>query len=92
MLAISDVSTMSMAKAKQALTVAWSELPSWQQDNQYILSGYRPQSNSFKRSFKSLAYLHNETVNVYSHLIPAFVDFSQEGGEDENKDATYFLI
>ena len=59
-------------KVKQALTVAWSELPSWQQDNQYILSGYRPQSNSFKRSFKSLTYLHNETVNVYSHLIPAF--------------------
>ncbi|KAL6230443.1 hypothetical protein BDW75DRAFT_222612 [Aspergillus navahoensis] len=49
----------------------WDQLPSWQRDNQYILSGYRAVSNSFRKSFMSLAYLHNETVNIYSHLIPA---------------------
>lgn len=47
----------------------WHELPSWQRDNEYILSGYRPASMSFCQSFRSLGYLHNETVNIYSHLI-----------------------
>lgn len=51
------------------LTVLWHELPSWQQDNHYIRSGYRPASNSFRKSAKSLGYLHNETVNIYTHLI-----------------------
>ena len=51
----------------------WDQLPSWQRDNQYILSGYRAVSNSFRKSFASLSYLHNETVNIYSHLIPAIL-------------------
>jgi adiponectin receptor len=56
-------------KVKDALTVAWDDLPAWQQDNHYILTGYRPASNSFQKSFSSLGYLHNESVNIYSHLI-----------------------
>ena len=58
-------------KVKDALTVLWDDLPHWQQDNQFILSGYRPESRSFKKSFASLTYLHNESVNIFSHLIPA---------------------
>ncbi|KAL8940802.1 MAG: hypothetical protein Q9216_002628 [Gyalolechia sp. 2 TL-2023] len=46
----------------------WDEIPSWQQDNEYILSGYREVTGSFIRSFHSLAHLHNETINIYSHL------------------------
>ena len=30
-------------------------------DNEYILSGYRPASYSFKKSYASLGYIHNET-------------------------------
>ena len=56
---------------ENALTVLWDDLPSWQQDNHYIQSGYRPASESFRRSFASLGYLHNESVNIYSHLIGA---------------------
>ncbi|KAF2178802.1 HlyIII-domain-containing protein [Zopfia rhizophila CBS 207.26] len=56
---------------KTKLTVLWHELPPWQQDNHYIQSGYRPQSNSYTKSAKSLGYIHNETVNIYSHLIGA---------------------
>ncbi len=52
---------------------SWDEIPSWQQDNQYILSGYRYATGSFKRCFESLGYLHNETVNVYSHVIGAAI-------------------
>lgn len=30
-------------------------------DNEYILSGYRPASYSFRKSYASLGYIHNET-------------------------------
>ena len=50
---------------------SWDEIPSWQQDNEYILSGYRQATGSFRRCFESLAYVHNETVNIYSHIIGA---------------------
>lgn len=53
------------------LTVLWHEIQPWQQDNHYIRSGYRPMSNSYFGSIKSLLYIHNETVNVYTHLLGA---------------------
>lgn len=56
---------------ERKLTVHWNDLPSWQQDNHYIHTGYRPQSNSYAKSAKSLGYIHNETVNIYTHLIGA---------------------
>lgn len=58
-------------RVKDALVVLWDDLPSWQQDNHYIISGYRPASESFTKSFGSLGYLHNESVNIFSHLIPS---------------------
>ncbi|KAF3389975.1 hypothetical protein DPV78_011728, partial [Talaromyces pinophilus] len=39
----------------------------------WILHGYRPISGSFRASLSSWWYFHNETVNIYSHLIPAVV-------------------
>ncbi|CAD6504907.1 BgTH12-00408 [Blumeria graminis f. sp. triticale] len=50
-------------------TIHWGELLPWQQDNHYIQTGYRPSSLSFRKSFASLLYLHNESVNIYSHYI-----------------------
>lgn len=58
-------------RIEQALTVAWNDIETWQQDNHYIHTGYRPASNSFSKSFSSLSYLHNESVNIYSHLLGA---------------------
>ena len=51
------------------------ELPEWFQlgNNEWVRYGYRPMSNSVRASFRSWWYLHNETVNIYSHLIPAVV-------------------
>jgi adiponectin receptor len=65
-------------KIEKALTVLWNDLPTWQQDNHYIHSGYRPASYSFQKSFASLSYLHNESVNIYSHLLGAII-FSISG-------------
>ncbi|KAH8887123.1 mPR-typeG-protein-coupled receptor, partial [Thozetella sp. PMI_491] len=37
-------------------------------DNEYILSSYQPTSNSFSASFRGVFAIHNETVNIHSHL------------------------
>ncbi|KAL0633769.1 hypothetical protein Q9L58_007308 [Maublancomyces gigas] len=69
-------------KAEKALTVLWNELqittssdlatgsPLPQQAN-IPTDPTRPASSSFRKSFASLHYLHNETVNIYSHLLGA---------------------
>jgi adiponectin receptor len=75
---IADAAKTVESRVENALTVLWNDLPSWQQDNHYIHSGYRPASASFKKSWASLFYLHNESVNIYSHLIGAVV-FSAAG-------------
>lgn len=51
----------------------WNEVPLWLQDNHYILAYYRPASNSYLKSFQSLFYLHNESVNIHTHLLGAFL-------------------
>jgi adiponectin receptor len=53
--------------------LSWKALPEWQRDNSYILSYYRPASYSYNRSFQSLFYLHNESVNIHSHLLGALI-------------------
>ena len=58
---------------------SYDDLPSWHQDNDFIIRGYRPVSNSVFRSFESWLYLHNETINIFSHLIPAVFFLAAEG-------------
>lgn len=65
------LTTRLETKATQTLTLLWNDLPAWLQDNQHIHSGYRPASNSYRKSLASLTHLHNETVNIYTHLIGA---------------------
>ena len=49
----------------------YHEIQAWQQDNDFILSGYRPESSSAPTCFASWVYVHNETFNIFSHLVPA---------------------
>ncbi|KAK4187426.1 HlyIII-domain-containing protein [Podospora australis] len=49
-----------------------TEVPDWYTDP-YLITEYRPVTHSVRFCFESLAYLHNETVNIYSHLIPAVI-------------------
>lgn len=55
----------------ESLLCHWDHLPEWQRDNHYIYTGYVRETNSFRKTLHSLTYLHNETVNIYSHLIPS---------------------
>ncbi|KAF2185783.1 HlyIII-domain-containing protein [Zopfia rhizophila CBS 207.26] len=58
---------------KRTTLLHWNSLPQWQRGNSHIHTGYRPASSSFLVSFHSLFYLHNETVNIYTHLLPSLV-------------------
>lgn len=49
----------------------WDALPPWRRDNPSILTGYRPTSHSLLLSLRSLGYLHNESVNIWTHLLGA---------------------
>lgn len=58
------------AKARKKL-VTYDEIPAWYRDNEYIRDGYRPVSGSAWLSFASWFYIHNESMNIYTHLFPA---------------------
>ncbi|KAJ5110238.1 hemolysin-III related protein [Penicillium argentinense] len=47
------------------------DTPLWTDPNPFIWTGYRPESRSWTRCFASWFYSHNETGNIYSHLLPA---------------------
>lgn len=68
---IVDAAKQVEISIEEALLQIWDQLEPWRRDNAYILSGYRATSNSYWHSFKSLGYLHNESVNIWSHLLGA---------------------
>ncbi|KAK0102638.1 hypothetical protein ONS95_006242 [Cadophora gregata] len=61
--------------ARRPLLLLFAEMPEWfrRESNNWILQGYRPISGSIRASFHSRSYIHNESVNIYSHLIPGML-------------------
>ena len=51
----------------------YNEAPKYMQLNEYIKYGYRINCNTIKKSLKSLFIIHNESVNIWSHLIGTFL-------------------
>ncbi|KAH6635625.1 hemolysin-III related-domain-containing protein [Chaetomium sp. MPI-SDFR-AT-0129] len=73
---LTTAATATKDTANQAATVVaallhWDDLPPWRRDNPSILQGYRPTSQSWRGSLRSLGYLHNESVNIWTHLLGA---------------------
>lgn len=67
-----EITKALMLGSKRLLLL--EELPKDRQENQYVLSGYRFY-RSTKDCLKSLFKLHNETMNIWSHLL-GFLFFS----------------
>ncbi|OAL72376.1 hypothetical protein A7D00_3375 [Trichophyton violaceum] len=72
-----------------ALTLSNKEVPHWLGESNYILTGYRVPCNSTARCFYSWFYTHNETVNIYTHLIPAIGFAAAEGFVFRHFEALY---
>ncbi|KAI4222739.1 MAG: hypothetical protein LQ349_007579 [Xanthoria aureola] len=54
--------------------LTYHSLPPWHQNNAYILTSYRPApTHSLAKCLQSLLYLHNETINIHSHLLGSFL-------------------
>ena len=45
------------------------EAPIWCVENRYLLTGYRNGCHSFDKTLKTLFRKHNETMNIWTHLI-----------------------
>ena len=69
--AFASNSTNAISNGNQHCLLSFDEIPKWHQDNPYILTHYRQCVASTTHCIRSLLYLHNETVNIYSHLLPA---------------------
>ncbi|XP_010535854.1 PREDICTED: heptahelical transmembrane protein 1 [Tarenaya hassleriana] len=59
---------MKAKKVKRRRLVSFWELPEYMKDNEYILSYYRADW-SLADAFFSVFRLHNETLNVWTHLV-----------------------
>ena len=53
----------------------FEQAPKFMQDNEYIKTGYLLNCTNLKKTFKSLIMWHNETINIWSHLLGAFFFF-----------------
>lgn len=66
-----DLKTSSL----NIFTTVVEEMPSWYVSDSYLKTGYRRITNSVRGCLLSLSYLHNETMNVYTHLIGSLLLF-----------------
>lgn len=48
--------------------IPFQALPEWLRCNEFIRGSYRPPMFSFRGCFKSMFRLHNETLNIWTHL------------------------
>lgn len=51
----------------------YNQAPDYLKDNEYIKKGYRLNCNTLPKVFRSLFMCHNETINIWSHLLGAFL-------------------
>jgi adiponectin receptor len=49
----------------------YQQAPKFLQDNEFIINGYLINCNTYSKIFKSLFICHNETVNIWTHLLGA---------------------
>ena len=71
--AIAEASQEAVARSSNAIQhiLHYDQLPKWMKTDSNIKRGYRPQLSSFRDCFWSLFYFHNESINIWSHLLPA---------------------
>lgn len=64
----SGPSAPEQSTSKQQLLTA-KQLPSWYAHNTFLLTGYHPVNGSVQQCVDSIPHVHNETVNIWTHLV-----------------------
>ncbi|PVZ99498.1 hypothetical protein BB558_004506 [Smittium angustum] len=67
---IDSISFVSSILTPNSYTKSYSDTPSWMIEP-FIYSGYRPVLNSYKLCLHSILKTHNETGNIWTHMIGA---------------------
>lgn len=67
------ITPISVFRPSRPALLSFDEIPVWLQDNNCIRSGYRPISYSAKECFGSWSYMHNESISIFTHLVPAIL-------------------
>ena len=63
---------IKVIEESQILIGRYEEAPDYLKDNEYIKTGYLLNINSVSKVFRSLFKCHNETMNVWTHLLGTF--------------------
>ena len=64
-----NVETKAETSIENWQLVCFEELPQWMKDNDYVRSSYRPHLPSYEVCFKSIFRVHNQTTNIWTHLL-----------------------
>merc|ERR1712083_1073786 len=48
-------------------------LSDWRRDNEFIQTKYRPELRSHRKCFRTILGIHNETGNIWSHMLGCMV-------------------
>ncbi|KAI1808265.1 hemolysin-III channel protein-like protein Izh2 [Daldinia bambusicola] len=61
-------------KEKVIQLLEWEHLPAWKQRGcEHLRTGYRPVRASLWSCLHSWSYLHNETINIFTHVVGAVI-------------------
>ncbi|CAF2405481.1 unnamed protein product [Rotaria sp. Silwood2] len=69
---ISEIEQSSMDYVLRRRYIAHWGLPEWLGDNHFLLQKHRQPTNSVRECLISIASIHSETINIWTHLIGAF--------------------
>lgn len=69
----SDLDSLRYVFSWQHIT--YDKLPFHMKDNDFIRTGYRPPMKSHLLAFSSVFRLHNETTNIWLHIIGTMIYF-----------------
>ncbi|KAH7329326.1 adiponectin receptor protein [Stachybotrys elegans] len=69
--AVAGIAAASLGGKTALLSI--DMIPDWYGENPFIRSGYRPVFDAVKPCFHSWTYLHNQSANIFTHLVPGIL-------------------
>lgn len=68
-----DLKEINDIDSNKIIIGTFEQAPDFLQDNEFIKKGYRINCNNVTKILKSLFMFHNETVNIWTHLLGFFL-------------------